>query len=98
MDCTQNNYSVSLPIELGILPCLGILLLLFGLFFIFVKCLSRDYAPDKLEQYSDDDAIAAFVALISSIALLLVASAFLVGAILINIMNSVLNGQPIHWF
>lgn len=98
MDCSQNNYSAQLPIELGILPCLGILLLLFGLFFLFVKCLSRDLSPDKPEQYSDDDAVVAFVALISSIVFLLVASAFLVGAILVNIMNSTLNGQPIHWF
>ena len=77
---------------------LGILLLLFGLFFLFVKCLSRDLSPDKPEQYSDDDAVAAFVALISSIVFLLIASAFLVGAILNSILNSGLTGQPIHWF
>ena len=29
---------------------------------------------------------------------LLVASAFLVGAILNNLLISTLNGQPIHWF
>ena len=94
MDCSQNNDLMTPPIELGILPCLGILLLLFGLFFIFLKCLSHD----KPEQYSDDEAVGALIALISSIVFLLIASACLVGAILINIMNSTLNGQPILWF
>lgn len=94
MENSQNSSLITFLMNLGILPCLGILLLLFGLFFIFIKWLSHD----KPEQYSDDDAVAAFVALISSIVFLLVASAFLVGAILVNIMNSTLNGQPIHWF
>lgn len=86
--------SEQLLIELGILPCLGILLLLFGLFFLFLKRLSCS----KPEQYSDDDAVAAFFALISGIAFLIVSSAFLVGAILNNLLISMLNGRPIHWF
>ena len=94
MDCTQDNDLMPLLLELGILPCLGIALLLFGLFFLFVKCLSHD----KPEEYSDGKAVAALFALISSIAILLVASAFLVGAILNNLLISTLNGQPIHWF
>lgn len=94
MDCSQNNYSAQLPIELGILPCLGILLLLFGLFFIFIKWLSHD----KPEEYSDDEAVAALFVILFSIAFLLVASAFLVGAILNSILNSGLTEQPIHWF
>lgn len=81
-------------IELGILPCLGIMLLLFGLFFILIKCLSHD----KPKEYSDDEAVAALVGIISSIVFLLIASAFLVGAILTSILNSGLTGQPIHWF
>ena len=81
-------------IKLGILPCLGTLLLLFGLFFLFVKWLNRD----DIEQYSDDEKTAGFFVLISSIVFLLIASTFLVGAILVNIMNSSLSGQPIHWF
>ena len=80
--------------ELGILPCLGIMLLLFGLFFIFIKWLSHD----KPEEYSDDEAVAALVVIISSIVFLLIASAFLVGAILNNLLISMLNGKPIHWF
>lgn len=94
MDCTQDNDLMPLLLELGILPCLGITLLLFGLFFLFVKCLSHD----KPEQYSDDEAVAALVVIISSIVFLLIASAFLVGAILNSILNSGLTGQPIHWF
>lgn len=68
--------------------------MLFGLFFILIKLLSHD----KPEEYSDDEAVAALFALISSIAILLVSSAFLVGAILNSILISTLNGQPIHWF
>lgn len=94
MDSSQDYSLMTFLIELGILPCLGILLLLFGLIILFVKCLSHD----KPEQYSDGDAVAAFFALISSIALLLVSSAFLVGAILNSILISALSGQPIHWF
>lgn len=94
MDCSQNNDLITFLIKLGILPCLGITLLLFGLFFLFVKCLSHD----KPEEYSDDEAVAAVVALLSGITFLLVASAFLVSAILNNILISTLNGQPIHWF
>ena len=94
MDSSQDYSLMTFLIELGILPCLGILLLLFGLFILFVKCLSYD----KPEQYSDGDAVAAFFALISSIALLLVSSAFLVGAILNSILISALSGQPIHRF
>lgn len=94
MDCSQNNDLMTFLIELGVLPCLGIALLLFGLFFMFVKCLSYD----KPKEYSDGEAVAALFASISSIAILLVASAFLVGAILNNILISTLNGQPIHWF
>lgn len=94
MDCSQNNDLMAFLIELGILPCLGIALLMFGLFFLFVKCLSHD----KPEEYSDGEAVAALFALISSIAILLVASAFLVGAILNSILISTLNEQPIHWF
>lgn len=94
MKCSENNDLMAFLIELGVLPCLGITLLLFGLFFIFIKCLSHD----KPEEYSDDETDAAVVALLSSIPFLLVASAFLVGAILNNILISVLNGQPIHWF
>ena len=56
-------------IELGILPCLGIMLLLFGLFFILIKCLSHD----KPEEYSDDEAVAALVVIIYSIVFLLIA-------------------------
>lgn len=94
MDCSQNNNLMTFLIELGVLPCLGIALLLFGLFFLFVKCLSHD----KPEQYSDGEAVAALFALISSIAVLLIASAFLVGAILNNLLINTLTGQPIHWF
>lgn len=94
MDCTQENDLMPLLIKLGILPCLGLMLLLFGLFFILIKCLSHD----KPEEYSDDEAVAALVVIISSIVFLLIASAFLVGAILNSILNSGLNGQPIHWF
>ena len=94
MDCSQDNNLMTFLIELGVLPCLGIALLLFGLFFMFVKCLSYD----KPEKYSDDEAVATLFASISIIAILLVASAFLVGAILNNILISTLNGQPIHWF
>lgn len=83
-----------LLIELGILPCLSILVSLFGLFFIFVKCLSRS----KPEQYSDEDAVAAFFGLIFGVVFLTVSSAFLVGAILNNLLVSMLNGRPIHWF
>lgn len=94
MDSSQDYSLMTFLIELGILPCLGILLLLFGLFILFVKCLSQD----KPEQYSDGDAVAAFFALISDIAFLIVSSAFLVGAILNNLLISMLNGRPIHWF
>ena len=94
MDSSQDYSLMTFLIELGILPCLGILLLLFGLFILFVKCLSHD----KPEQYSDEDAVAAFFALISGIAFLIVSSAFLVGAILNNLLISMLNGRPIHWF
>lgn len=83
-----------LPIGLGILPCLGILLLMFGSFALFMKRLSHE----EPEQYSDEDAVAAFFALIASVVFLTVSSAILVGAILVNVMNSVLNGQPIRWF
>lgn len=83
-----------LPIGLGILPCLGILLLMFGSFALFMKRLSHE----KPEQYSDDDAVAAFFALIAIVVFLIVSLVFLVGAILVNIMNSILNGQPIQWF
>lgn len=94
MDYSQNNSLMTFLIELGILPCLGILLLLFGLFFILIKCLSHD----KPEEYSDDEAVFALFIIIFSIVFLLVASAFLVGAILNNILISSLNGQPLHWF
>lgn len=53
---------------------------------------------EKPEQYSDEDAVAAFFALIASVVFLTVSSAILVGAILVNVMNSILNGQPIRWF
>ena len=94
MSCTQENDLMPLLIELGILPCLGILLLMFGLFFIFLKYLSHA----KLEQYSNDEVIASLGALLLSNVVLIVASAFLVGAILNNLLISMLSGQPIHWY
>ena len=94
MDCTQENDLMPLLIELGILPCLGILLLLFGLFCIFIKCLSHD----EPEEYSDDEVVATLFAILFGIVFMFIASAFLVGAILNSILISVLNGQPIHWF
>ena len=94
MENSQNSSLITFLMNLGILPCLGILLLLFGLFFIFLKYLSHA----KLEQYSNDEVIAALVALLLSDVVLIVASAFLVGAILNNLLISMLNGQPIHWF
>lgn len=94
MNCTQDNDLMTFLMDLGILPCLGILLLLFGLFFILIKCLSHD----KPEEYSDDEAVFALFIILFSIAFLLVASAFLVGAILNNILGSALTGQPLHWY
>lgn len=94
MNCSQDNNLMTFLMNLGILPCLGILLLLFGLFFILIKCLSHD----KPEEYSDDEAVFALFIILFSIAFLLVASAFLVGAILNNILGSTLTGQPIHWY
>ncbi len=49
MENSQNSSLITFLMNLGILPCLGILLLLFGLFFIFIKWLSHD----KPEEYSD---------------------------------------------
>lgn len=94
MNCTQNNDLMTFLMDLGILPCLGILLLLFGLFFILIKSLSHD----KPEEYSDDEAVFALFIILFSIAFLLVASAFLVGAILNDILGSALTGQPLHWY
>lgn len=94
MENSQNSSLITFLMNLGILPYLGILLLLFGLFFIFIKWLSHD----KPEEYSDDEAVAALFVILFSIAFLLIASAFLVGAILNNLLISTLNGQPIHWF
>jgi hypothetical protein len=94
MENSQNSSLITFLMNLGILPCLGILLLLFGLFFIFIKWLSHD----KPEEYSDDEAVAALFVILFSIAFLLIASAFLVGAILNSILNSGLTEQPIHWF
>ena len=94
MENSQNSSLMTFLMDLGILPCLGILLLLFGLFFILIKWLSHD----KPEEYSDDEAVFALFIILFSIAFLLVASAFLVGAILNSILNSGLTGQPIHWF
>lgn len=94
MNCSQDNSLMTFLMDLGILPCLGILLLLFGLFFILIKWLSHD----KPEEYSDDEAVFALFIILFSIVFLLIASAFLVGAILNSILNSGLTGQPIHWF
>lgn len=94
MDCSENNDLMTTLIELGILPCLGIALLLFGLFVMLLKCI----AHDKPERYSDEEKTAILFVLLSSIAFLLVASAFLIGAILNNILISTLTGQPIHWY
>ena len=94
MNCTQDNDLMPLLIELGILPCLGILLLIVGLFCIIVKLIGRE----KPERHTDDDALFAIFTLLSSTILLVVGIGFLAGAILINLMNSALNGQPIHWF
>lgn len=94
MENSQNSSLMTFLMDLGILPCLGILLLLFGLFFILIKWLSHD----KPEEYSDDKAVFALFIILFSIAFLLVASAFLVGAILNSILNRGLTGQPIHWF
>lgn len=94
MDCSQDNDLMPLLIELGILPCLGILLLIVGLFYIIVHFIGRE----KPERHTDDDAFFAILTLLSSTILLVVGVDFLAGAILINLMNSALNGQPIHWF
>lgn len=93
MGCSQDNDLMPLLIELGILPCLGILLLIVGLFYIIVHLIARE----KPERHTDDALFAIFT-LLSSTILLVVGVGFLAGAILINLMNSALNGQPIHWF
>lgn len=93
MDCSQDNDLMPLLIELGILPCLGILLLIVGLFYIIVHLIARE----KPERHTDDAFFVIFT-LLSSTILLVVDVGFLAGAILINLMNSALNGQPIHWF
>ena len=93
MNYSQENDLMPLLIELGILPCLGILLLIVGLFYIIVNLIGRE----KPERHTDDAFFAIFT-LLSSTILLVVGVGFLAGAILINLMNSALNGQPIHWF
>lgn len=94
MDCTQDNDLMPLLLELGILPCLGLMLLIIDLFHIVVKHVGRE----KSEPYTDDEAICDFLALISSTIMLVAGIAFFTGAILISIMNSALTGQPLHWF
>lgn len=94
MDCTQDNDLMPLLLELGILPCLGLMLLIVGLFYIVVKHIGRE----KSEPYTDDEAICDFLAFISSTIMFVAGIAFLAGAILINILNSGLTRQPIHWF
>lgn len=94
MNCSQDNDLMPLLIELGILPCLGILLLIVGLFYIIMNYIGRE----KPEPYTDDDAICDLLILVSSNIMLVVCVAFFTGAILISIMNSALTGQPLHWF
>lgn len=62
MDCTQDNDLMPLLLELGILPCLRLMLLIVGLFYIVVKHIGRE----KSEPYTDDEAICDFLAFISS--------------------------------
>lgn len=94
MNCSQDNDLMPLLIELGILPCLRLILLIVGPFCIIVKLIGRE----KPERHTDDDAFFAIFTFLSSTILLVVGIGFLAGAILINLMNSALNGQPIHWF
>lgn len=94
MDCSQDNDLMPLLIELGILPCLGLILLIVGLFYIIVNYIGRE----KPESHTDDDAFFAIFVFLSSTILLVVGIGFLAGAILINLMNSALNGQPILWY
>ena len=94
MDCTQENDLMPLLIELGILPCLGLILLIVGLFYIIVNYVDRE----KPEPYTDDDAIFGLFILITSIIMLVVSAALLVGAIVNNLLISMLSGQPIHWY
>lgn len=94
MDCSQDNDLMPLLIELGILPCLGLMLLIVGLFYIIVRYIGRK----KSEPYTDDEAICDFLALVSSTIMLVVGIGFLAGAILLSLLNSGLNGQPIHWY
>ena len=94
MNCSQDNDLMPLLIELGILQCLGIFLLIVGLFYIIVNLIGSE----KPEQHTDDDAFFAIFTFLSSTILLVVGIGFLAGAILINLMNSALTGQPIHWF
>lgn len=94
MDCSQDNDLIPLLIELGILPCLGLILLIVGLFYIIINLIGRE----KPERRTEDEALFGLLALLSSTILLVVGVGFLAGAILINLMNSALNGQPLHWF
>lgn len=94
MNCTQDNDLMPLLIELGILPCLGILLLMLSLFYILVKYVGRE----KPEPYTDDDAIFDLFILVSITIILFVSATFLVGAIANNLLISMLSGQPIHWY
>lgn len=94
MDCTQENDLMPLLIELGILPCLGLMLLIVGLFCIFVKYIGRE----KPGPHKDEDAGFDLLLLLFGTIMLVVGIAYLAGAILLSLLNSGLNGQPINWY
>lgn len=94
MDCTQENDLMPLLIELGILPCLGLMLLIVGLFYILVNYIGRE-KPGPRE---DEDAGFDLLLLLLGTIMLVVGIAYLAGAILLSLLNSGLNGQPLHWY
>lgn len=94
MDCTQDNDLMPLLIELGILPCLGLMLLIVGLFYILVNYIGRE----KPGPYKDEDAGFDLLLLLLGTIMLVVGIGFFAGAILLSLLNSGLNGQPIHWY
>lgn len=94
MNCTQDNDLIPLLIELGILPCLGLMLLIVGLFYILVNYIGRE----KPGPHTDDDVGFDLLLLLLGTIMLVVGIGFLAGAILLSLLNSGLNGQPIHWY
>lgn len=94
MNCTQDNDLMPLLIELGILPGLGLMLLIVGLFYILVNYIGSE----KPGPHKDEDAGFDLFLLLLGTIMLVVGIAYLAGAILISLLNSGLNGQPIHWY